>query len=129
MLATVNDVRALDLRNQFKKVPDTFIKCTIEDEAVCHVNECVWGDKHVLGQALVAAHIVAVAQKGSSGPAGPVTGESAGGLSRTFGSTGGTESNSFWQSTHFGRRYLRLKATLPLTPIVANCVITSIPEC
>ena len=130
MVATVDDVLCLDLVGDFDDIPPKFIQCTLDREVTCHAPEGVWGEKHVIAQSLVAAHIVTLAQEGSDGPAGPVVSESAGGLSRTYASgSGGTESDAYWSSTSYGRRYLALRRTLPLTPLTLHCPVTVPPCC
>jgi hypothetical protein len=125
MAATADDVRCLDFTNTFKRLTDAQLQCIIDTEASLLVSESAWGDKATQACALIAAHIATISIKGVRGPAGPVLSESAGGLSRTYGSGGGpsssTSSSEYWKSTTFGQRYLRLRACLPLTPLTLSC--------
>lgn len=116
-IATVEDVRNLDIREDLSQVHDGYIQCVLDDEAACIIGD-IWGSLRRRGEALVAAHIVSRELQGSNGPAGPVVSESAGGLSRSYASPGGlSRSDSDWGSTPYGQRYLRLRATLPTSPI------------
>lgn len=119
-VATVDDVRSQDLLNELKNVPDGFIQCVLDTEAACLIGP-LWAEAgmEVIGESLVAAHIVSLQLKGSNGPAGPVTAEAAGGLSRSYASAGGQSSRAEneWSSTSYGRRYLRLRGTLATSPV------------
>lgn len=118
--ATVDDVRNVDLTNALRGVSDGAIQCILDGEAACLIGG-PWDDAgmRVKGESLVAAHIAASAIKGPDGPAGAVTAEAAGGLSRSYASPGGqmSQSDSYWNSTSFGRRYLALRAVLPTSPM------------
>ncbi len=119
-LATVEDVRNVDLTNSLRNVSDGNIQCILDGEAACMIGE-PWGAAglRVIGESLVAAHITAQAIKGPDGPAGAVTSEAAGGLSRSYASPGGQSgTDDYWSSTSFGRRYLALRRTLPTSPTV-----------
>lgn len=119
-IATVADVRAVDFGNHLTSVPDNVIQCILNDEAACLVG-CNWGsgDKRRKAEALVAAHI-AYRSRRIEGPAGPVTASSAGGLSRSFGQVGGSNDGD-WQTTEFGRRYLRLRRSTIAPIAVLGC--------
>lgn len=116
--ATVQDVRNVDMSNSLKGVDDTRIQCVLTDEVPCYVNEVQWGTCAILAQSLVAAHLITVAFQGSTRAAGPVTSESAGGVSRSFASPTVSAGSSFWMSTAFGQRYQQLKSTRITSPIV-----------
>ena len=117
-IATPEDVKNLDIRNELASVSDGYLQCVLDNEAACLIGD-MWGDLRKVGEALVAAHIAAKELQGSNGPAGPVVSESAGGLSRSYASPGGqSRSDSYWATTSFGQRYLNLRATLPTSPIV-----------
>lgn len=119
-VATVDDVHNVDVSNTFRNVDDGVIQCILDGEAACLIGE-PWdaADLRRIGESLAAAHILSRAMNGADGPAGAVTASSAGGLSRSFASPGGNMSrgDTDWNSTSFGRRYLRLRDTLPLSPI------------
>lgn len=117
-IATVEDVRNLDLLEELIQVPDGYLQCVLDAEAACIVGD-LWGSLRTTGEALVAAHTALQSLEGSGGPAGPVVSESAGGLSRSYGSPGGlSRSDGDWSTTTFGLRYLRLRATLGASPAV-----------
>ena len=121
MTATVQDVRNVDLGNALLSVDDARIQCVINDEVPCYFNEAQLGECADLAGALVAAHLITLAHRGTSGPAGPVTSEKAGGLSRSYASTSSTsEGASFWMSTSFGQRYWQIARTR-MTTFVTVC--------
>ncbi len=118
-VATVEDVRSVDLTNSLRSVQDGDLQCILDSEAACIIGP-VWDEAgmRVQGESLVSAHIASQAMMGPKGPAGAVTASSAGGLSRSFASPGGQSgSDTDWSSSSFGRRYLRLRRTLPTSPI------------
>lgn len=119
MAATVNDVRNCDYTGELDCVSDDQIACVLAHEVPCYVNRDQFCDCADKAEALVAAHIIALGLRGSSSPQGPVTSESAGGLSRSYG-TVGTASGSagFWQSTTFGQRYWAIASSRITSPIV-----------
>ena len=118
MTATAQTVRNVDLTGSLDEVSPDRIECIIADEVPCYVNEAHWGTCADLAQALVAAHLITLALKGGSGPAGPVTAESGGGLSRSYASATVSAASGFWQSTTFGQRYWQLAQTRITTPMV-----------
>jgi hypothetical protein len=131
MPATVQDVRDLDLVSGF----ECFTKGTIEKviiKAELFICEAAWdrgADQPGRGAcaiALLAAHFLASAPKGrNSGgavPSGPVTAQSAGGISRSYGTAGGVSSESAFGSTSYGQQYLELRSVIVTTPLTAaNC--------
>ncbi len=120
MAATAQDVHNVDLTNSLALVSDDRITCILADEVPCYVNAAAWGDCADLACALVAAHIITLGLRGATSAAGPVTAESAGGLSRSYGSTSSSETGGFWQSTTFGQRYWALAMTRCTTPLVIH---------
>ena len=119
MAATFQDVRNCDYTGELDMVSDDRITCVLEHEVPCYMNACQFGDCADKAEALVAAHLITMGLRGSTSPQGPVTAESAGGLSRSYG-TVGTMSGAagFWQSTTFGQRYWAIASTRVTTPIV-----------
>lgn len=120
VMATVQDVRNVDMSNSLLNVTDPQVQCVLDDQVPCYVNEAQWGTCAKLAQALVAAHIITVAHQGSTRPAGPVTSESAGGVSRSFASSTVSAGSSFWISTGFGQRFQQLKMSRMTSPIVLS---------
>ncbi len=120
MACTPDDVRDLDLNGAFSALTDPQIQKAIDDASLVVCDTEVWGDKLDLGVCLLAAHfLLETLNSGTgTGPAGPVTAEAAGGLSRSFGSLSGAAFDSGYSTTLFGRRYLELMRTLDLTPFV-----------
>lgn len=119
MAVTYDDVLKLDLRGEFTGIDVTVLQCIIDDEATPQVGDA-WGDCQELAITYLAAHITAKRLKGSSAPAGPVVGQSSGGLSRTYGNpSGGAISEQELSSTTYGQDYLRLSRKVCTTPLVA----------
>ncbi len=121
MAATVQDVRNVDLGDLLKAVDDSRIQCVLTDEVPCYINESQFGTCADLAEALIAAHIITLALRGGTGPAGPVVSESGGGLSRSYASPAVASGSSFWASSVFGQRYLEIARTRLTTPI-ALCI-------
>lgn len=71
------------------------------------------GPKTKLARIYLAAHTASLGDAGSSGEtAGPVTSETAGGLTRSYGAVAtGPVADSIYGSTAFGRAYLMLVRT------------------
>lgn len=122
MAATAQDVRNVDLANTLGNVDDERIECVIADQVPCYVNAGQLGDCAAYGEALVAAHLITLALRGGTSASGPVTSESAGGLSRSYASVATTASDGFWMSTTFGQRYREFILTRLTTPVVAYAV-------
>ena len=115
MAATPAMVQKLDLAGEFSGISDDIIQCIIDDDAVPRVGE-IWGDCRDQATALMAAHILARRMEGSSAPAGPVVGQSSGGLSRTYaGPSGVGISELQLMTTTYGQDYLALAAKSPTT--------------
>lgn len=129
MASTVQGVRNLDLTNRFANVSDARIQCIIDDVVPCYVNAAAWGTCADLAGELVACHELEIGFRGGSSPAGPVSSESAGGVSVSYASPSVTGSDGYWTSSTFGQKFLALKKTRLTTPIVAygqpfNSVVT-----
>lgn len=115
MAATPASVQKLDLAGEFSAITDDIIQCIIDDDAVPRVGE-IWGDCRDQATSLMAAHILARRLKGSSAPAGPVVGQSSGGLSRTYaGPSGAAISDLMLTTTTYGQDYLALSSKIPTT--------------
>ena len=105
---------------EFASVLDATVQIYI-DEATCFMHESTWGDCFDTGVTYLAAHLLAVAMKGSFGAAGPVTMNKAGPISQsyagysTFGSTGGDNLNA----TSYGRQFQVLRSHLGIIGFVA----------
>ncbi len=116
---TEQDVRDVDFGNVLGDFTDGQINTAI-DCAELYIDEDAWEVGHpgraVKGCAFLAAHI-AVMLSAPDSPAGPVTGEAAGGLSRSYGAVSGALSESALASTSFGLMYLELRRLVPSTPL------------
>lgn len=86
--------------------------------AYLQVDEDRWGSIADLGVAYLAAHLLTVSARGGSGAAGPVTSESVGSVSRSFGSSSSQAGSGSLDSTSYGREHLRLRGLLSMTPEV-----------
>lgn len=128
MAGTVQGVRNVDMTDEFRNIDDARIQCVLDDQVSCYVNATQWGTCADLACELVAAHLLAMALGGTTGPTGPVTSESAGGLSVSYGSAPMASGDGFWSSTSFGQRYLQLASTRPTTPLTltANIAVTAV---
>lgn len=80
--------------------------------AALSVNESVWGTKYDLGVAVMAAHLLTMANRGGNG--GPVTSEKVGDLARSYGQMGDKDS---LMATSYGQWFVQLRKTLPITPL------------
>lgn len=128
MPATEEQVRGLDLVGQFSCFTPGQIESAIV-KAGFYINEAAWDigspGRGACGLALLAAHFIASAPRvgNSSGaaPTGPVTGQSAGGISRSYASAGGSVSESAFASTVWGVQYLELRKGVVTTPFTAAC--------
>lgn len=83
---------------------------------LAHVNEAVPVEpfdgeesaKLRLARSLAAAHLGKLSVSGGAAPAGPVTSESDGSLSRSYAAPSIGSSSSAWESTTYGRQYLQM---------------------
>lgn len=116
---TEQDVKDVDLASIFASVTSGQFSTAI-DCAELYIDEDVWNaekpGRATKGCAYLAAHLLKEGMEGGDGPAGPVTGESAGGLSISFAAMTGKLTESAFASTSFGRMYLELRRLVPSTP-------------
>jgi hypothetical protein len=128
MPATIEQVRALDLVGAFSCFTDGQITNALT-KAGFYINEAAWDvgspGRGACGLSLLAAHFIGSAPRtgNSTGaaPSGPVTAQSAGGISRSYGTVGGRVSESSFSSTTWGLQYLEMRRGVPTTPFVASC--------
>ena len=113
MAVTRQDVRCLDLNNEFIQVPDSVIDILLPIAATC-VNATTWGPLAEHVEALHVLHMLSDLSRGSAGVAGPITAEAAGGLSRSFAAQGGDFLTSGLATSGFGRQILTLAKKLAL---------------
>lgn len=71
-----------------------------------------WGTYEAMGQLYLAAHLGTLQARGGSAAVGPVTSETVGPVSRSYGSTA-TAAAGLLNSTPYGSEYARLRALLP----------------
>lgn len=79
--------------------------------------ESVWGSKAKFAIIYYAAHLLKMSQIAESGGAGPITSESVGELSRSYGTDASSESGDLSQTT-YGQMIRGLRKTILFTPMV-----------
>lgn len=77
------------------------------------LNVNVFGDKYTMAACYLAAHKGTIAKIKGQGPAGPITSESTGRVSRSYASPAQLPREDDLSSTLYGRQYLGVVATLP----------------
>ncbi len=98
------------------------------DQAVPFINFTLWDDKADLAHAYYTAHLMKMSGINGSGAAGggalpgPITSESVGDLSRSYGSSGGSggAAASSLSSTGYGNVFLSLMKTVQVSPMVVT---------
>lgn len=80
-------------------------------QAVNRTNTIAWGSKADDATLYLAAHIATIMKNGSATPAGPVTSEAVGSVSRSYG-VSLVAARENYASTVWGRMYLELRSTL-----------------
>ena len=123
MAATIEDVRCFDVTGEFKDVGDPLITRLLTRAAAC-IDEDVWLSLNDDVEALYVLHWISELSKGSAGPAGPVTGHSAGGLSQTYAAP--TFDDNSLSSSAYGRQIIDLRGKIALN---RNTVIYTDPAC
>lgn len=113
MAASPSTVRAI--APEFKSRSDSDITVAL-GTAEAWLDECVWGCKYDTGQAYMAAHILAIADRDGAG--GPISSESVGGVSVSYGTSG--DSDEELNSTSYGQMFVSLRRTLVTGPLVRS---------
>ncbi len=101
--------------------------------AELQVDATVWGVLADMATTYLSAHLLALSYPGgtptgaSNGPGGPLTAESVGDVSRSFGQSSPKDlfvGDVDLMSTGYGRQFLSLRQSLPRFPIVSggNCL-------
>lgn len=103
MAATVADVRRI--APEFATVADEAVAAFLDDAAL-ELSATAWGALYDRAQALVAAHLVALANPSMAGSIGPVASESVGGVSRSYAVTAVAAGR--WGTSRFGLEFYRL---------------------
>lgn len=100
------------------------------DQAVPFINFTLWDDKADLAHAYFTAHLMKMSGINGSGAAGggslpgPITSETTGDLSRSYGSSGGSgASASSLNSTGYGTIFLSLMKTVQVSPMVVSDMV------
>lgn len=109
---------------EFVSVLDARVQIFLDDASLS-LNPDAWGAKYDLGQAYLAAHLLAVAQDSEAGGATvdamAVKTEKVGEVMRSYSETSTPESSATaddFASTLYGLRYLSLRNELVATPFV-----------
>lgn len=111
---------------EYTSVADERIQLFLDD-AIAELCESAWGDRYETAVYYLAAHFLALALATEAGnPSGlsPVTSAGADGLSTSFGRfTYTSVSQAYWESTSYGREFMRMKRTAFAGGFVAtlNC--------
>lgn len=116
------DVRGLSLSGEFDGFDDAQIQGVIDD-ILLMVNASVCADLGPMIAKNLAAHLVLMRARKGHGPAGPVTAQAAGKLSRSYGMSGKANDSSsyaYFAQTAYGQEYWRLTLLLPSTPMATN---------
>lgn len=124
MPVTAADVRALAPGGEFSDPPvtDAMIDAAIAGATFSLATADAWRSESQYDYALslASAHVLARRLGGAAGPAGPVTSEKDGAVSRAFGMLSGGKSHAWWSSTTWGQELLALISALTNTPMAAN---------
>lgn len=87
--------------------------------AATEINRNIWGNRADRGTALLAAHMLTVADRGGNGASGPVVKEAAGGRTIEYARTQpGAGLADPYATTGYGQEYKRLLALLDAGPIL-----------
>lgn len=114
------------LAPELSTVPEArqnFILARVNTELAANV----WGDRLDIGRVYLAAHLATRSNAGAGGgvaPAGPVTSESVGSVSRSYAAPAGSSASDY-KSTVYGEEYANLVKQLPGARIAiapAGCV-------
>lgn len=117
---TVSDVKLCSLTGEFDLLTVEQIQSAIDD-AIATLNEDAWCGRADQAAKNLAAHLLTLRKRGSTGMVGPLTGESADGVSRSFGASAtGNKNDAYLNQTIFGQEYLRLLRMCPLSPLAAS---------
>lgn len=86
------------------------------------LGEAAWGDCFEYAQALLTAHMLASALSGNSmdGGTGPITSQSVGDLSESFGQLNVSDSDSVYTTTKYGVEFLALRKECVIAPILTR---------
>ena len=119
---TAKDVRLLSISGEFDALTDEVIDAVIADVNL-QVNLSVCADLGPLLCKNLAAHMIVMRSRTGLVSAGPVAGESAGGVSRSYRTSGTidkSEGNAYFMQTSYGQEFLRLSRIIPGTPLALN---------
>jgi hypothetical protein len=115
---------------EFSTLSDARIQIFLDDAAL-EMDSGRWGDLYDRGQAALAAHLLALAERGAAGSTtgisgqGPLTSRSVGDVSVGFGfgSSGGGNSSTeaSYMSTVYGQDYWRLVQIVGFGAVVVTC--------
>jgi len=120
----INAATVIDVAPELASIATDRISRFIE-YARPYINRRIWGIKSDYAHALYTAHLLRATANSNSalGPAGPITSESVGDLSVSYGGGGGGGSTTEFNplaDTVYGRLLIQLRKTLLITPIVVR---------
>ena len=119
---TPDDVKALSHTNEFGCLSDAQIQGVINDVAL-QVNLDVCTALEPLVCKNLAAHMLVMRQRRGTAAAGPVAAEAAGGISRSYRTSGLIDRQAwaaYFMQTPYGQEYMRLIRLLPASPLALN---------
>jgi|AntRauTorckE6833_2_1112554.scaffolds.fasta_scaffold154254_2 hypothetical protein len=100
---------------EFFETDDERVQLFIGD-AVAELSESAWGTRYDVGICYLAAHLLAIGiatELGDPSGLSPLASGGADGLSASFAKSAYTNtSQEYWQSTSYGKEFMRLKRTL-----------------
>jgi hypothetical protein len=108
-----------EMFTEFASKSDAYVQLYI-DQAILSVNANIWGVKSELGIAYLTAHLMTMVERGGAGKAGNMTSEKVGDLQRSYGPAmvSLTVMTTEFHMTNYGAEFVRLRKSLPITPIV-----------
>lgn len=83
------------------------------------LDEGVWRSKYRSGLAYLIAHLMTISSPERGGAGGPVTSESVGAVSVSYGSIGDSEEEL--NSTAYGQTFVSLRKGIVSSPLVGGC--------
>ena len=116
------EVQAMSLKGEFDDLSDPQIQAVIDDVAL-QVNLDVCKELAPLVCKNLAAHILVMRRRTGSGAAGPVAAQAAGGVSRSYRTSGLIDKQAwyaYFSQTPYGQEYMRLIRIIPASPLATN---------
>lgn len=112
MTVTAAQIKALP-SGEFSSDSDDTVNEYIA-QAQARLSESAFGDLYDTAVKYMTAHLLSSDKTGAHGPAGPVTSESAGSVSRSYATSQGVSGQSGLNNTVYGRRVVEIRNSLSL---------------